>query len=114
MTKLSFETFLTLVDTDTECAEPQVSVEANYYPGSPGSMYRSNGDPGDPPEDDEVEVTKIVRLDTGEELDWDSLPESCKDKLEELARERVSDEADNRAEAMAEASVARAELEDYP
>lgn len=109
MTKLSFETFLTLVDTETECVEPQVAVEANYYPGSPGSMYRANGDPGDPPEDDEVEVTKVTRLDTGEELDWDSLPSACQEKLEEAARDRAAADADNDAEARAEAAVARAE-----
>ena len=31
-------------------------VSFNYTKGRPGSMYKSNGDPGDPPEDAEVEV----------------------------------------------------------
>lgn len=34
-----------------------VSATAEYY-YSPGSMYRSNGDPGDPPES-ELEITNI-------------------------------------------------------
>lgn len=90
---ISFKTFLTLVDTEIECVEPDVQVEANYTPGRPAVMYLRNGDPGYPEEDDEVEVTKVVRLDTNEELDWDSLSEANKDKLEEAVREHVADEA---------------------
>ena len=32
----------------------------SYYPGTAGSWYRRNGDPGDPPEAAEVEFTSIV------------------------------------------------------
>lgn len=31
-------------------------VSFNYTKGRPGSMYKSNGDPGDPPEGDELEI----------------------------------------------------------
>lgn len=30
-----------------------------HYPGHPGSWYRRNGDPGDPPEPDEIEYSSI-------------------------------------------------------
>ena len=33
-----------------------LKVDFNYYPGSPGVMYKCNGDPGDPPESEEVEI----------------------------------------------------------
>lgn len=32
-----------------------------YYPGHPGCWYRPNGDPGDPPEPDEVEIIGVYR-----------------------------------------------------
>ena len=31
-----------------------------FYPGHPGTWYRRNGDPGDPPEPDEIELHEIV------------------------------------------------------
>lgn len=34
-------------------------VEFNVTEGSPGFMYRANGDPGDPPEPDEIEILSI-------------------------------------------------------
>lgn len=86
---IEFDTTLTLVDTETECVEVAVKVAANYFPGSPAVFYMRNGDPGHPEEPDEVEITKVTRKDNGEELEWDSLPESCKDALDEAARESV-------------------------
>lgn len=41
---------------DGSFEEVEVTVRGKYYPGSPGTMYRSNGDPGDPPEPDEVDI----------------------------------------------------------
>jgi hypothetical protein len=38
----------------------EVDVAARYYHGTLGSFYRSNGDPGDPPEPGEVEIMKVV------------------------------------------------------
>lgn len=36
-----------------------------YFPGHPGCWYRRNGDPGDPPEPDEIEIGEVV-------LNWDN------------------------------------------
>ena len=36
-----------------------LSVECWYTPGRAGTMYRSNGDPGDPPEPEEIEIECI-------------------------------------------------------
>lgn len=32
-------------------------IEFDYSPGSPGTMYQKNGDPGDPPEPEELDIT---------------------------------------------------------
>lgn len=72
-----------------------VKIEANYYPGSPAVFYMSNGDPGHPEEPDEVEVLKVVRTDTGEELEWDSLPEACQKAAEDAVREHIADTDDD-------------------
>ncbi len=42
-----------------DCGKFTLEVEFDYTPGSPGTMYRSNGDPGDPPEPDELDITGI-------------------------------------------------------
>jgi len=34
-------------------------VTGTYYQGHPGTMYQSNGDPGDPPEDADFEITEV-------------------------------------------------------
>jgi len=43
------------VEAFTRDWDDPLLVTFNYYPGFPGSMYKSNGDPGDPPEDAEIE-----------------------------------------------------------
>lgn len=44
-------------------------VGARYYAGHPGSFYRSNGDPGDPPEPAEAEWDRLeVTLEDGTAL----------------------------------------------
>jgi hypothetical protein len=37
-----------------------MSVSGEYSPGCAGSMYRRNGDPGDPPEPSEFYIEKIM------------------------------------------------------
>lgn len=39
--------------------ESQVQVHFNYTPEEPATMYRSNGDPGDPGTPEEFDITKI-------------------------------------------------------
>lgn len=88
-TEVSFETFLTLKDIETECDEPQVQVTANYIDAEP--MVSNYGDgTGYPGSDAEVEILKVIRLDTKEELEWDSLPKACQEKLEEAVHEHVA------------------------
>jgi hypothetical protein len=57
-------------------------VDFNYYPGSPGSMYKKNGDPGDPPESEEVEILS-ARID-GVDV-YDRLSDEDKATLDEQA-----------------------------
>ena len=87
---LKFDTFLTFADD----SEPEVDVEANYIPGRAEVRYYKDGS-GSPEEPDEVEILKVTRKDTKEELDWDSLSEANKEKLEEKARESLSDDRDD-------------------
>lgn len=52
-----------------------VTSSGGWTPGYAGSFYRSNGDPGDPPEDGEFCVDSIhVEDDEGNEIDPDTLP----------------------------------------
>jgi hypothetical protein len=53
--------FQTTVDIDD--AEREVIVTAEYTPGHPGSFYRHNGDPGDPPESAECEIAGVIDVD---------------------------------------------------
>lgn len=39
--------------------ERDCQIDFHYRQGHPGSWYRRNGDPGDPPEPDEVEVVGV-------------------------------------------------------
>jgi hypothetical protein len=39
--------------------EIPVTISFSYYAGREGSMYKRNGDPGDPPEDAEIEILSI-------------------------------------------------------
>ncbi len=51
----------------------EVKVEANYWPAYAGCWYRSNGDPGDPPEPSEAEITSITC--DGKAIEFESLTE---------------------------------------
>ena len=67
--------------------ELEVDVTGHYIPEKPATFYRSNGDPGDPPEYAEysihkveckgIDITNILSDD-----DWSSLEESCLEYIE--------------------------------
>lgn len=68
--------------------EIDVEVTGEYIKGHSGSFYRSNGDPGDPPEPDMFEIKSVVwnGLDITKQLDQDdfdfvSLEEDCLDNV---------------------------------
>ena len=68
-----------------------VLVSFNYYKGSPGSMYKRNGDPGDPPEGSEVDIICAMYngVDVYDELndeDKAMIRESCFEIAEEDER----------------------------
>ena len=64
--------------------EIEVEVTGNFIKGHSGTFYRSNGDPGDPPEPDMFEIENIVwnglditkQLDE-ENFDFSSLEDEC-------------------------------------
>ena len=56
--KLAFPIIMVLADEETVVP----TLECDYTPGFAGSFYRNNGDPGDPPEPDEIQVN-AVKLD---------------------------------------------------
>jgi hypothetical protein len=64
--------------------EIEVDVEGHFSPGKPGTFYRSNGDPGDPPEPTEFQIEKVIwqgvdiapMLDK-DNFDFSSLEEDC-------------------------------------
>lgn len=69
--------------------EIEVEIEGKFYEGSPGSFYRSNGDPGDPPEPSSFEINKVIwdGLDITKNLDqidfdFYSLEEECINDIE--------------------------------
>lgn len=75
---------------DTEL-DVDVSASGTYY-YSPGCMYRRNGDPGDPPEED-TEVTDIevefVYLEDINITAW--LKDEVIKEIEELCQEAIED-----------------------
>jgi len=40
--------------------ECECEISFTYSPGHPGSWYRRNGDPGDPPDPAEADVVKVM------------------------------------------------------
>lgn len=87
---------------DNDDVESVVTVTANVVPGSPGTMYDRNGDPGDAPSPDEVEIQHIVRED-GSEIEFNSLSETTRDRLDEEAMQAYADSLED----------AEADREDY-
>lgn len=77
--------------TGTAEGEKTYSVTCKVTPGSPGSFYRSNGDPGDPPEPSEVEIEEIVDTETGMPINIDSLSPEVLEDISNRAEEQEND-----------------------
>jgi hypothetical protein len=71
--------------------EIEVDVIGQYIKGHPGTYYRSNGDPGDPPEPDQFEITNVIwgGLDITDHLSDDNFDFY---ELEEECLENIRDE----------------------
>jgi hypothetical protein len=76
-----------------------VEVEGNYSPEFLGTFYTSNGDPGDPPEPSEYEITSIKLL-SGTDItkilddnnfDWQVFEQDC---IAEIENEIANNEKD--------------------
>ena len=69
----------------------ELRVYFDYYPGRPGKMYLSNGDPGYPDEPETVEPTSIEIWQDGKKLPIPSLPYELFDeeKLFDLCWEKI-------------------------
>lgn len=94
MSKVSFSTYLTMVDTETECVEFDVTVRATVTAGRPQCNYLANGDPGYPAEDAEIDSLQVFRRVDGKELEveWDSIPKREQERLEEKVFEGGADD----------------------
>lgn len=69
MNSNSFETtYQVFIDLEHE-DDVLVEVTAYVIPGSPSTRYQRNGDPGDAPIPEEVEILSIYRVDDNTELD---------------------------------------------
>ena len=96
------------IDLELPESELPVSVEFTYTPGRPGTMYKNNGDPGDPPEDSSVDLESIsVTIPTinhygrrGKALHYEliqDLDQSVIDRITEQCDEHaVNDDSDER------------------
>ena len=69
--------------------EVEVEVEGKFFPEKYGSFYKSNGDPGEPPEQAQFEIHNVKwdSLDITEKLDkegfdWNSLEEEIIEIIE--------------------------------
>jgi hypothetical protein len=59
--------------TFTYCLnDDEVTVDATYWPAYAGCWYRKNGDPGDPPEPAEAEITSICKS-NGDYINFETL-----------------------------------------
>jgi hypothetical protein len=68
--------------------EIEVEVTGNYYKGTTGTLYASNGDPGEPPEAPEFDIRNvywqgvdITALLEKEKVDFGSIESDCLDNL---------------------------------
>ena len=77
--------------TGTAEGEKTYMVTCNVTPGSPGSFYRSNGDPGDPPEPSEVEIVEVIDMETDMPVDIDSLSPEVLEGMSNKAEEQEGD-----------------------
>lgn len=83
---LEFKVYLPFIEA---LKDEELEVEVDFSPGNPGTMYRSNGDPGDPPEPDEVEIKSAIRLSDGKDVS-----ELLVDYYDEVM-DAISEEANN-------------------
>lgn len=74
--------------TGTAEGEKTYLVTCNVTPGSPGSFYKSNGDPGDAPEPSEVDIVEVIDLETDMPVDINSLPEHVLEDMSNKAEEQ--------------------------
>jgi len=73
----------TEIDLVTE-VKLKVTIIGNYTPPKAGCWYRSNGDPGDPPEDAEFEIEQVLFMGIDittqlevNDFDWYALEVQC-------------------------------------
>jgi hypothetical protein len=82
--------------------DDEYTVTFEAHRGHPGSWYKRNGDPGDPPEDDELEITSILdengverSLFNNEQIEriwqqaWDAAYEQWQAEADDAACERA-------------------------
>jgi len=88
--------FTTTVYRDEDNDEVEILIEGVYYAGTPGTMYARNGDPGDPPDPDEIEIESAKRMDTGAEVEltedeieglYETVPDDLMDKYKVMAED---------------------------
>lgn len=89
-TELQFSSDEFIVTVNGEEYLCGVYAEANHW-YSPGCMYRRNGDPGDPPED-ELEITKLEVTGAVHLLDGDVEGSPATAEELELVRDAVTDD----------------------
>jgi hypothetical protein len=72
--------------TTLEIGGRQIEIEVtyDYTPGTPGKTY---GPPEKcyPPEPDDVDIISVKNLDSGADIDFDSLPKQDRSMLREMA-----------------------------
>lgn len=83
-----------------EGEDVEFEVEGSYTQGHPGTMYRSNGDPGDPPDPAEFAIESIKpEMDltqTQEEDLYEACLEAAQEQDEEDRNEALIDYDDDR------------------
>ncbi len=64
--------------------EQEYYCEYDFSPSSPGSMYKRNGDPGDPPEAEEIDITMLKPYLPDHALGPDALSSLTEEDLESI------------------------------
>lgn len=73
-----------------------LTVEGDYYPGHPGTMYQRNGDPGDPPEAPEYDIdgsSVVIEDENGTAIP--NVPPEVKAWLLSQAEDAIAESASN-------------------
>lgn len=76
--------------SDEEDNEQEYYCEYNFTPSVPGFAYRKNGDPGDPPEPEEIEITVLKPYLADHTLGPDCLKDMSEEDVE-LIEEKISE-----------------------